>query len=159
MRIENAEKEEFNLSWFKKTLKSSRKKLKLLKKIQKKISKCWKKSLIKLKNWEKINEMFMKFRKMLLCRLMKIIRLLKITLWIFALIITLSEMLLLLSKLKIENYEMLHERKIFEINKLKKTFLTKIQKFRVKKTLFVLLMIEINCLKMLSSLIKLTIKN
>ena len=54
---------------------------------------------------------------------------------------------------------MLHERKIFEINKLLKTFLTKIQRFRLKEISFVLLIIEINYLKTLSSLIKLTIKN
>ena len=68
-------------------------------------------------------------------------------------------MSLSLLKLKIENCEMLHERKIFEINKLKKTFLTKIQRFRLKETSFVLSMIEINYLRTLLSLIKLTIKN
>ena len=41
-------------------------------------------------------------------------------------------MLLSLLKLKFKNYEMLHKRKVFEINKLKKTLLTKIQKFRLK---------------------------
>ena len=68
-------------------------------------------------------------------------------------------MSLSLSKLKIENCEMLHKRKIFEINKLKKTFLTKIQKFRLKEILFVLLIIEINNLKTLSLLITLIIKD
>ena len=68
-------------------------------------------------------------------------------------------MLLSLSKLKIKNCEMLYERKIFEINKLRKMFLTKIQKFRLKKTSLMLSMIEINCLKTSSSLIKLIIKD
>ena len=68
-------------------------------------------------------------------------------------------MLLSLLKLKIKNCEMLHERKIFEINKLKKTFLTKIQKFRLKEISLVLLMIKMNCLKISLSLIKLIIKN
>ena len=145
--------------WFKKTLRNSKKKLKLLKKFWKKISKCWKRSLIKLKSWKKINKMFIRSRKMLLYRLMKIMRLLRIMSWTFVLIITSSEILLLLSKLKIENCEMLHERKIFEINKLKKIFLTKIQRFWLKKTSFVLLIIEINCLKTLSSLIKSIIKD
>ena len=145
--------------WFRKTLKNSRKELKLLKKILKRSSRCWKKNSIKLKNWEKINEIFIKFQKMLLCWSMKIMKLLKITSWTFALIITLLKMSLSLLKLKIENCEMLHERKIFEINKLKKTFLTKIQRFRLKETSLMLLIIEINCLRTSSSLIKLTIKD
>ena len=145
--------------WFRKTLKNSKKELKLLKKTLKKSSKYWKKNLIKLKNWKKINKMFIRSRKMLLCQSMKIIRFLKIMSWTFALIITSSKMSLSLSKSKIENCKMLHKRKIFEINKLRKTLLTKIQKFRLKKTSLVLLIIEINCLKISSLLIKLIIKN
>ena len=68
-------------------------------------------------------------------------------------------MLLSLLNLKIKNCKMLHERKIFEINKLKKTLLTKIQKFRLKETSLVLLMIKIDCRKTLLSLIKLIIKD
>ena len=145
--------------WFKETLKNSRKELRLLKKTRKRISRCWKRSLIKLKSWEKINEMLVRSRKMLLCRSMKIMRLLKITSWTLALIIASRKMSLSLSKLKIKNCEMLHERKIFEMNKLRKTLLTKIQRFRLKETLFVLSIIEINCLRTSSSLIKLIIKN
>ena len=160
VRTENVEEEKLDLTLIQKNAeKCKKKKLKLLKKILKRSSKCWKKSLIKLKSWKKINEMFIRSRKMLLCRSMKIMKLLKITSWTFALIITSSEMSLSLSKLKIENCEMLHKHKIFEINKLKKTFLTKIQRFRLKETSLVLLMIEINCLKTSSSLIKLIIKN
>ena len=159
VQAENAEKKSSIWRWFKETLKSSRKELRLLKKILKRSSKCWKENLIKLKSWKKINEMFMRFQKMLLCRLMKIMKFLKIMSWTFALIITSSEMSLSLSKLKIENCEMLHEHKIFEINKLKKTFLTKIQKFRLKETSFVLSIIEINYLRTSSSLIKLMIKD
>ena len=129
VQAENVEKKSSIWRWFRRTLKSSKKKLRLLKKILKKNSKCWKENLIKLKSWEKINEMFMRSRKMLLCRSIKIMRFLRITSWTFALIITSLEMLLSLSKLKIKNYEMLHKRKIFEMNKLRKTLLTKIQRF------------------------------
>ena len=157
--LKTLKKRSLTWRWFRKTLRSLKEKLRLLKKILKRSSKCWKENLIKLKSWKKINEMFMKSRKMLLCRLIKIMRLLKITSWILALIIASLEMSLSLSKLKIENCEMLHKHKIFEMNKLRKALLTKIQRFRLKETLLVLLMIEINCLKTSSSLIKLMIKD
>ena len=129
VRTEDVKEEKLDLTLIQRNVEKFKKKLKLLKKILKKSLKCWKENLIKLKNWRKINEMFMKSRKMLLCQLMKIMKLLKITSWIFTLIITSLKISLSLLKLKIKNCEMLHERKIFEINKSKKTFLTKIQKF------------------------------
>ena len=50
-------------------------------------------------------------------------------------------------------------KKIFEMNILKKTFLTKIQDFRLNKTSLALLMIKINKLKILLLSIKSIINN
>ena len=64
-------------------------------------------------------------------------------------------MLLLLLRLKIKYYKILHWNKTFEINIIKKLFLMKTENFWLNKTLFALLIIESYKLKILLLSIKL----